>query len=137
MTKTDFLLGLMFSLIIGIPLSFYNQYIAAIVGVLLGGMVAASKKGGGAIGFLTFNFIIYSPYLIPVLTVHLSKLLAGNQLEQMFALLMIFSVLIDVKFFMYLVFGVIIGIIGGIIGAKFTKKEEKADVLETLEKIEL
>ena len=118
MTKKSFLGGLCISFIVGIPIAMINELAGALVGVIIGSLFAASKKGGGAVGFLTTPWIYLSPYILPLLINYLE-----GQLSLLPMIILIGYALIDFLVLLILILGIIIGIIFGYLGLKIAKRE--------------
>ncbi len=116
MTKKSFILGLFTSVIVGIPIAFIYDLIGTFIGVIVGAFVAASKKGGGAVGLLTSPLIYLSPYAIPLLVSYLQ-----GSLDILNIVLLIGYSLIDVFIIIIAVASLVVGIIFGWIGLRVTE----------------
>jgi len=117
MSKLSFIAGFFLSFIIGIPLVFYHDLIGTFVAIIVASMIAASKKGGAAIGLITSPFIYLSPYIISQI---LSYVRGETQL--LYALLLIGYSLLDIMVLVIAIAGLIVGILFGWIGLKIRER---------------
>ncbi|MHA1589247.1 MAG: hypothetical protein ACTSVA_01400 [Candidatus Njordarchaeales archaeon] len=117
MTKKSFLAGWAVALIVGIPLATVNEIAGLIIGITIGSLLAASKKGGGAIGFLTAPWIYLSPYIVPLMI----NYLRGN-VPLLNLLLLIGYGLLDIVVIIFTIVAIILGVIFGYIGLRIAKK---------------
>lgn len=116
MTKKGFLLGIPTSIVVGLPLAFYNAIFATLFGVSIGAMLGSSKKSGGAIGFLCSPIIFLSPIYIPLLVtgtnILFMAIIVGGSMLSIFTTVIIIA-------------GIITGIIVGHVMVIYTKKLEE------------
>ncbi|MHA1616323.1 MAG: hypothetical protein ACTSX9_03335 [Candidatus Njordarchaeales archaeon] len=117
MTKKSFLAGWLISYVVGIPVAMVHELAGMFLGIIIGSLLAASKKGGGAIGFLTAPWIYLSPYIIPLLLNYLQ----GNL--QLFALIILVAYsFLDIFILIITIIAIITGIIFGYIGLRIAKR---------------
>ncbi len=113
MTKKSFIAGFFISLLAGIPIAFIHDLIGTVLGVIVGSFFAASKKGGGAIGFLTSGPIYLSPYIIPLLIDYFN-----GSISLLYLAILIGYMLINIFVIAIIVISLIIGIIFGWVGLR-------------------
>ncbi len=113
MTKKSFVAGFFISFIVGIPIAFIYDLIGTFVGVIIGSFVAASKKGGGAIGILTSCPIYLSPYTIPLLLNYFH-----GSMDLLYLAILVGYMLINIFVIVIAIVSLLVGILFGWLGSK-------------------
>ena len=132
MSFKSFLAGSFVALVIGSITAQFNDLLGVVVGVILGALVAGTKKSGGFIGFALSPFILYSGLLI----YSLIQLATGGMAILEFALLVLGS-LFNMFTTIIAVIGLVMGVITAHLYMKFTSEEAIKVDDESLENLEV
>ena len=64
MSFKSFLAGSFIALVVGVLTVQFNDLLGVVIGIMVGSLIAGTKKSGGAIGFLLSPFILYSNLIL-------------------------------------------------------------------------
>ena len=137
MTFKSFLAGSLVALIIGFLTAQFYDILGVIIGIILGSLVAGSKKSGGFIGFFFAPFILYSG-----LVIYASVQLITGSMDILEAGLLLLSALFNIFTTIIAIIGLVIGVITAYLYLKYTSNVKKeTDIkdltLEDLDKLEV
>jgi len=118
MSFKSFLAGSLIALVIGTLTAQFNDILGVVIGVIIGSLVAGTKKSGGAIGFLFSPFILYSNLTLYTLSLMASKAISYIEFGVLIggSLLNIFTTIIAVV-------GLVLGVFTAYIYQKITSEQ--------------
>lgn len=112
----SFFAGLFVGLISGMLLALTSDYAGLVVGALMGGFVAGSKKSGATVGFLISPVIMSTQYLVYILM----QLFSGA-IDIFYFLVLYFGSLLNIYVIVFSIIGLVVGLLGGVIKEKISK----------------
>lgn len=132
MSFKSFLAGSFIALVIGSITAQFNDILGVIVGVVMGSLVAGTKKSSGFIGFVFSPFILYSGLIIYSLV----QLTTGGMAVLEFAFLVL-GALFNMFTTIIAIVGLIIGVVTAHLYIKFTTEKPIKINDKSLEELEV